>query len=210
MLVMYLKGAALSLALSLDAFATSLAYGGNGVRIPLVSAFLINIICVITFGISLSFGMVFGAFVPNALFRCICFGVLFISGVAKLLDNWAKTLIKKGNNCQKHFNFLLFNFRIVLNIYADPMAADADRSKDITPLEACSLALALSLDSLTVGFGAAFLGISPLWVLCSSFLLNGLAILCGTALGGKAVKSNPKLAYLSGVILIILAFSKLL
>lgn len=83
----------------------------------------------------------------------------------------------------------MFNFRFVLRLYADPEMADQDCSKTISPGEALSLAAALSLDGLAVGFGAALGEVNAWAVILCSLATNMLAVMAApfwaTELPGK-------------------------
>lgn len=201
----------LSLTLSIDSFAVSFSYGSSRIRIPLRSAFVLNGICCAILGISLFFGTLLKPFMPPEAGAVICFAILFLIGLAKLLDNITKTLIRHHSNLTKRIQFSLFNFGFILDIYANPETADADSSKSISPAESCSLAVALSFDGMAVGLGAALGNIHIPILLLSSFLLNGVAILSGVWLGEHlARKMRFDLSWLSGAILIVLAVEMLL
>ena len=96
-------------------------------------------------------GSLIRGLIPQSLTTAICFVLLFILGLVKLLDSLTKSIIRKHNNLEKQIHFSLLNFRFVLSLYADPEKADRDHSKTISPGEAASLAIALSLDGMAVG-----------------------------------------------------------
>ncbi len=201
----------LAATLSIDSFAVAFSYGSSRIRIPFRSAFVLNGICCAILGISLFFGTLLKPFMPPAAGAVICFAILFLIGLAKLLDNITKTLIRHHFNLTKRIQFSLFNFGFILDIYANPETADADSSKSISPAESCSLAVALSLDGMAVGLGAALGNIHIPMLLFSSFFLNGAAILSGVWLGEHlARKMRFDLSWVSGAILIALAVEMLL
>lgn len=201
----------LAVTLSIDSFAVAFSYGSSRIRIPFRSAFVLNGICCAILGISLFFGTLLKPFMPPEAGAVICFAILFLIGLAKLLDNITKTLIRHHSNLTKRIQFSLFNFGFILDIYANPETADADSSKSISPAESCSLAVALSFDGMAVGLGAALGNIHIPILLLSSFVLNGAAILSGVWLGEHlARKMRFDLSWLSGAILIVLAVEMLL
>ena len=209
-LLIILEAGVLSSALSIDAFAASFAYGSNKIKIPFLSAQIINLICTGILGLSLLIGSLVKQLIPAWLTAVLCFALLFILGLVKLLDSLTKTIIRKYNAPHKELHFSLCNFRFVLSIYADPEKADRDQSKTISPAEAASLAIALSLDGLAVGFGAAMGNVNAWAVVLWSLLTNTAAILLGALLGNKiAQKLSFNLSWISGAILILLAISKL-
>ena len=197
-------------ALSTDAFVASFAYGSNKIKIPFQSVQIITVVCSLILGISLLLGSVIRQYIPAGLTVAICFGLLFILGIAKLLDSTVKSIIRKHRNLRRKFKFSMFNLHFILQLYAAPEDADADCSKVLSPGEAASLAVALSLDGLAVGFGAALGNVNVLQVVLFSLVFGTLAILLGGRIGNKAAEKIPfNLEWLSGALLILLAFLKL-
>lgn len=194
----------------MDAFIASFAYGSDKIKIPMISVQVINIICSSILGLSLLAGSLIRPFVAPWLTTVICFSLLFILGIIKLLDSLIKTFIRKHNDMNKQIHFSMFSLRFVLSLYVDPEDADQDHSKIISPSEAVSLGTALSLDGMAVGFGAALGNINPMAVVLCSLVTNTLLVFLGSFSGRKVAQKLPfNVSWLSGVILIILAFSKL-
>ncbi|WP_249168687.1 sporulation membrane protein YtaF [Alkaliphilus sp. B6464] len=209
-LITILEAIMLASALSMDAFVSGFAYGSNKIKIPMLSVQIINIICSSILGISLLVGTVLKQYIPSWLTLAICFIILFTLGVVKLLDSVTKSIIRKHNHLDKEIEFSMFNFKFILNLYANPEEADVDASKVISPIEASSLAIALSLDGMAIGFGAALGNINALAVFLCSLVTDAAAIILGCYIGNKiARKLSFNLSWLSGVLLIILAFLKL-
>lgn len=209
-MIIFFEAIILALTCSIDAFAASFAYGTNKIKIPFISNQIINFICCTILGISLLFGAIVRNYIPSHLTIIISFIILFILGIIKLFDSITKSLIRKYNNITKELKFSFFNFKFILKLYADPEDADIDSSRDISPTEAVALAFSLSLDGLAIGFGAALSNINILVVVIAALLINMIALISGVNLGNKlAKKSSVNLSWISGVILIILAFSKL-
>lgn len=201
----------LASALSMDAFVASFAYGSNKIKIPMLSIQIINIVCSSILGISLLVGTLVKQYIPDWLTIMICFTILFVLGIAKLLDSIIKSIIRKYNNFNKEIEFSMFNIKFILSLYANPEDADIDSSRIISPMEASSLAIALSLDGLAVGFGAALGNVNGLAIFLSSLVTNAIAVILGCYLGNKiARKLSFNLSWLSGILLIFLAFLKLL
>ena len=200
----------LTLALSTDAFAASLGYGADHIRIPPVSVGLISGICSLMLGVSLLVGTVIRPYLPDWMAKWLCFSILFLLGVIKLFDITIKSYLKKRKQLRKHFSFSALHMNFIVSVYANPQEADRDASRTLAPIEAIPLAFAMSLDGLAVGFGAAFDGMHIWMVISASLLFGVLAILSGSALGNRlAQKTSFDLSWLSGVILIFLSVSKL-
>lgn len=193
-------------ALSTDALIASLAYGSNKIRIPFLSALIIALICTGVLGVSLLIGALLRPYLPIMLLKVVSFLILFLLGVTRLMDNIIKSLINKNSRLSREIKFTLFDLKFILNIYADPKEADIDRSKTLSPKEAFSLAIALSIDSLTAGIGAALGNVNILSVISVSLLFSLLAVKSGEFIGCKICKKLPfQLSWLSGILLICLA-----
>lgn len=200
----------LALALSIDAFIASFAYGSNKIKIPMTSIQVINFLCSFILGASLMAGALIRPYIPGNVTVAVCFYILLILGVVKLLDSFAKSVIRKHNSINREIRFAMFNFKFILTLYADPIEADIDASKQISPSEAASLAVALSLDGLAVGFGAALGSVNGLAVFLCSLVTNMLAVILGCYAGNKVAGKLPfNLSWLSGALLIALAVAKL-
>lgn len=208
---MLFEAVILASALSLDAFVASFAYGSKHITIPFKSVQVINFICSGITGLSFLAGGLLMHYIPHQLTVFISFIILFVLGMIKLLDSTAKSIIRKYNHIHKKIAFSLFSFNFILNLYANPEDADIDNSKTLSPMEAVSLATALSLDGITVGLGAALGNINGLAVFICSLITNMTAILLGSLTGNRmATKTQFNLSWLSGAILMILAFSKIM
>lgn len=201
----------LASAISMDAFVASFAYGSKQIKIPQASVWVINGICAGIFGASLVLGALVRPLLPELLTRLACFSILFLLGLVKLLDGIVKTLIRRAGRLRRDLNFSLFSIHCVLSLYADPEAADVDSSKTISPKEAASLALALSLDGVGVGFGAAVGNVEPWAAFFCALVVNAAAVTFGDWLGNRAAKRlRFHVSWLGGGILMLLAVWKLL
>jgi len=199
----------LALAISLDAFVASFAYGSKRIKIPLRSAWVITLICAGVVGLALLAGTLLQQYIPYGLASGISFVILFSLGVVKLLDSITKSIIRR-RSVSKELKFSLLNFNFILLLYADPEQADVDGSKILSPAEAASLALALSLDGLGVGLGAAIGSANGLVVFLGTIAAGITAVVLGGRLGNKAAERvRLNISWLSGVLLIALAFASL-
>lgn len=207
---MVLEALILASTLSLDALFASFAYGSNKIKIPFCSVLTINIVCSGFLGISLLLGALLRPYLSQNASKLICFLILFIIGFVKLLDTITKSIIRNHSALSKSIRFSLFNFKLVLSIYADPEKADRDGSKILSLAEAFSLAVALSLDGMAVGFGAALGDVNGIALFLSSFVIGMASVLLGSFVGNKVASVlRFDISWLSGTILIILAFFKL-
>ncbi|CEI72900.1 MULTISPECIES: sporulation membrane protein YtaF [Romboutsia] len=202
-----LQSLLLVLSLSLDTFVASVAYGTNKIKIPFKSASIITLVSTITLGISLFLGSLFKDLLSANIASLLSFLLLLGLGIFRLFECIIKSYIDKIYNNQAPLTFKLFDFKFVLEIYADETKADYDKSKMLTPKEAFYLAIALSLDSLAVGFGSSLGYINYAEVLLLSLIIGFLSLLFGCIVGCHINKiSHINLSWLSGVMLIALAF----
>ena len=207
---MVLEAATIASALSMDAFVASFAYGSNEIKIPFKSVIIINLVCSVIISISLGLGSLISMLIPDGVQKAVCFLILFLLGLVKLLDSITKSIIKKYGSLGGNLKFSLFNFRFVLNVYADPEKVDVDHSKTINGMEAVSLAIALSLDGAAVGFGAAMGQVNGFAIVIASLITNQIAVMLGDFLGNKVAKRLKfNISWISGALLMLMAFLKL-
>lgn len=197
-------------ALSLDAFASSFAYGAAKIKIPVSSLVVINLICSGTLALALLFGGLLQGVLPSGLGSGLCFLLLLGLGTLKIFDSAIKALIRKHGRFQKKIRFSLLHLGFILKIYANPETADRDHSRILTAGEAAALALALSLDGMAVGFGAGLAQSTSLLVVLLSLMSDTLALTLGCWLGHRCQSLLRRdLSWVSGALLILLAILKL-
>ncbi len=200
----------LVIALSTDAFVASFAYGANKIKIPLSSASIINLICTAFVMLSVLLSSIIRPWISEDTASAICFSILFLLGLFKLFDSSLKHWISKRKEHYGKLSFKLFDLKFILHVYADPAAADSDESRTLSVSESVSLAVALSLDGLSVGFGAGLSDVNYIELGVAAFTANFVSIIFGCFLGNKlSLKTNISLSWLGGVLLIVLAILKL-
>lgn len=194
----------------MDAFVSSFAYGTNKIKIPFKSVAVIAIVCSSFLTASIFLASLLNSFISAEITRILSFSILFLLGLTKFFDSTIKLYIKRHNQLNKELNFSVFNLQFMLNVYANPEEADINASKTLSPKEAVYLAIALSIDGLAVGFGAGLIAVNHLLVIVLAFLTDTIALTLGCRLGNKVVeKTVLNLSWLSGIVLIGLAFLKL-
>lgn len=208
--MMILEAVILASTLSVDAFLASFAYGSNKIKIRFHTVLIISLISSGILGVFLFLGGMIRPYLPPEVCSVLSFAVLFLIGMTKILDNLMKSVIRRLGNQSKNIRFSFFHLKFILSVYADPEAADVDCSKSISMMEACSLAIALSLDGMAAGFGAALGNANGIAVFLASFFTNALAVVLGEAVGIRvSSRLRVNLSWLSGVVLIVLAVTKL-
>lgn len=200
----------LVLTLSIDAFVASLAYGTNRIKIPIKSIVFIDIMCAIFLALSMLLAISFKKILPINVASTISFILLIILGIYYLFESIIKKYLNKKSSKKKQVKLKLFNLWLIIDIYIDETKADLDNSKTISLNEALYLAIALSIDSIAIGFGTGIGNINYFAVVILSLIWDIIAIWSGLFLGEKFIeKINVDLSWLSGILLILLAFLKL-
>lgn len=195
-------------ALCIDAFSASFVYGINKTKIPVNSMVIISAICTGVLALSISIGSLIKQIIPANITELICFIILFVLGMIKIFEYLLKEYINKNQKSEKRFK--IFDVNFVLTVYADNIKADMDNSKDLSSKESVYLALALSLDGFAAGLGSAMVDINYFQIIILSLISNILAVSIGYFLGKIVTKIlDLDFSWLGGLILIILAFTKL-
>ncbi len=171
-------------ALSVDAFAAGFVYGVSKIKVPFLSVTIVTGISGLILAASLLAGNLVSSLLPGNVTGYFSFLLLFVLGLTKLFDR------------SRHDE-----------------AETADKNKDavLSPTEALTLGAALSIDSLAAGIGAGIPVSCIFAAFVSSLFVGALAILLGSFLGGLiSSRCRSNLCWVSGVLLILLAFMKLL
>lgn len=200
----------LVLAISLDSFLVSIHYGIKKIKIPLVSIIIINMICSLILGTSIFLGNEAQRFLPSHMTSIISFLILLLLGIYYLFEGLIKFYLESKSNHEGKLEIGFADIRFIINLYLDGTHADKDKSKVLDSKEAIYLALALSLDSLTIGFGSGLSNMDYMYVMFCSFVAGFLSIFSGLIVGKKlfnTIKFN--LSWISGILLIILAILRL-
>jgi putative sporulation protein YtaF len=197
-------------ALIIDSFIASVAYGAKNIKIPLLSALIIDIIGTLFLVVAILASSYIKQFIPYETCKIIGFLMLLLIGVSSLFQGILKTYLRKKRDGLKKLDFKIGSFRFVFDIYLEETLADSDKSKILSANEAIYLAIALSIDSLAIGLGSGLFMIHYFELISISLILGLLAVLIGCLLGRKFAKLTQKdVSWISGAILILLAILRL-
>lgn len=200
----------LVIALSIDAFVASLAYGADRIKIPMRSAVALSSVSTLILLISMAGGSLISTFLPSHVTAVLCFVLLFLLGVTRFCEGLIKDVLKKHSNHLEGITFKFWDFHFILDVYMDNTKADKDQSKVLSIKEALSLGIVLSLDGIAAGFSSGLVEVHYLETLIIAFLVGVIAILVGSKVGEKIAETTKwDVAWLSGITLILLAFMKL-
>jgi putative sporulation protein YtaF len=203
----------LSAAASMDAFATGMAYGVEGIRVPLGSLIVISIVTVAFTAVGLGGTHLVGRFVDtHAATVAGAFLLMALGGYRLLLGYLVQNdLSEHATHPHAPRELKISVGALVIEIMARSAAADLDRSRHISGGEAVLLSLALGIDNFVATLGAGFGNGLPFYaplamgVVQAAFLV---AALYGSEwLSGRRVKLRA--SYLSGTVLIVLGLIRL-
>lgn len=211
-----------ALALSMDGFGAGIVYGARKIRMPLISLAIVGFTSSTAIGISMFFGHLVTRYVSARLAGMVGALILILMGCRIIIQTWSnrknEELQKAGENCtgppetQAILKFKIKSLGLVIQILREPAVADMDNSGHINTKEALLLSLALAVDSLVAGFGAAMTGFHPL---LTPFIV-GLVSACWVGLGvfiGKRYAAKwlgGKAAVLPGWVLICLGIARVI
>ena len=199
----------LVLALSIDALIASLAYGANNIHIALAPAAVISGVGTACLGLSLLAGGIIRQAVHPAVCSGISFGLLFLVGLVTLFEGLFKNYLRRRRGA-KQVSFEMQGIRFVLDVFLDETKADSDDSKDLSVRESLYLAAALSVDSLASGLGSGLSDIPIFLTIAIYAVIQFIVVLAGFHLGKRLRGiTTPDLSPLSGILLMIVAFTRL-
>lgn len=191
----------LSVIISIDIFLVAAAYRSCGIKIPVSSAVVINAIGAFFLGISLVLSRLMGNIIPEKICGICGFVILTAMGITTIFKSLIRNLVRRLSE-RGELSLPTGNSGIVVKLYLDDTAADFDSSKILSPKEAAALAIAASLDSISIGLGAGY-EINPAISAICAFIAGAVAILFGSLAGRKISSLNCDLSWIGGAALII-------
>jgi putative sporulation protein YtaF len=216
----------IALAVSLDNCSVGLLYGARKIRIPWVSLLIISICSGVMIWGSMSLSQAMldllepqaakdaGALILVMVGLWTIFQFILHHRKPNLLANSTDRIVLKNTEVpvQTVMQIEIRKIGLVIQILRSPTVADMDKSGNISPWEASLLGIALSLDALGAGVGAALVGYSPLPTAVWIAISGGLFITIGLRLGHwlSSRRWMQRLSILPGLLLITLGIMKLL
>ncbi|MDF2629570.1 MAG: hypothetical protein K0R39_3401 [Symbiobacteriaceae bacterium] len=217
--------ALLALALSLDSLTVGLLYGVRGIKLPWAAMLVVSGASGLLLSGAMSGGRVLSDALPAGIAQRL--GALLLVGVGLWItyQTW-RSHGRPGAKAPrpadpepsppipggplKVWRLRLGSIGVVIEILREPGAADLDRSGHINLTEACFLGIALALDSVAAGLGAAMAGFSPLGLpLAAAGGSLGLMLLGSRAARLLPFKLEGPWAMLHGVVLVALGLYRM-
>ncbi|MCR4794738.1 MAG: manganese efflux pump [Ruminococcus sp.] len=199
-----LKEIFLAFIVSIDTFLAAAACCNSGIKIPILSAAVIDFICAAVLGISIAFSQLLCSIVPLGIFRLCGAAVLITLGALTIAKSLVRSLIRRISD-RGELSVKMGGSPLILKLYLDDTAADADHSKLISAGEAAALALASSLDSAATGISCGYGDISPFTAFSAAFVCGAAALSLGSFTGRKISSLHHDLSWAGGLLLIIFA-----
>lgn len=201
-----------ALAVSADGFMVGIAYGIKKIKIPFLSLILIACASALAVTFSMICGKGLAAFLNPSWASHLGAAMLIIIGLYFLLQALKEKInqIEASNSAIITLNLEFLG--IIVQILKKPSSADMDCSGEINLKEAFFLGLALAVDALGAGIGAAMTGLNILFTALSvgvlKFILVNSGIYLGEAVKSKYIEGISSL--LPGIILITIGIIEIL
>jgi len=216
---------AFAVALSLDGFGVGVAYGMRKIKIPVMSLIVISLTSSTAIGVSMLSGHMVSRYVSKEFAEAVGALILIFVGIWLLLQTrkqnnnqissgWdqANKNQETDSNHEPLVKFKIKSLGVVIQILREPTVADIDKSGYISTREAILLGLALAMDALGAGFGAAMSGFSPMLTPLVVGLVKFVLVNFGLFMGRKYAANwlGSKAAILPGWVLILLGIGKVI
>lgn len=195
----------LALAISLDNFCVGVAYGVRKINLPITANLIISLASGAAIFLSMLAGEVISKYLSIHTAQFLGALVILLTGIWIILQSWWQKW-KNGITENGCIDIRIKSLGIVIRILNDPGKADLDRSGTISNWEALILGIALALNALGAGFGAAMNGLSP-WLTSLAAIVFSFSLIALGVLVGKKYMSDwlgDKIAVVSGAVLILL------
>ncbi|MDR3270995.1 MAG: manganese efflux pump [Peptococcaceae bacterium] len=224
------SGLLLALALSIDGFGVGLSYGLRRIRLPISSLSVIALCTILAMGVSMALGnliRIWVDFFPIQLLGAAMILVLGIFQVVRALKHrWrqAQDAVDPGEEAavpafaalsvplddEPLARIQLRYLGLVIQVLRTPDLADMDGSGVITFYESILLGVALAMDALVSGAGAAMAGME--WpIVFFVALIQVLMIKSGQWLAHKTPRRLMEAAeFLPGAVLMLVGIGKMI
>lgn len=210
---MLLNAIILAISASIDSFGVGITYGIKKTKISIAAIIVLLILSIFFTSVSITFGNILSSYISPSISSIIGASILILIGIFILYGAIFKNeKISKSKSEHKEYSFFIKFLGITVNIIKDPINSDFDNSNKIDIKEAIFLGIAMSLDSISIGFGCSTIGINSfLFPLLTSFFQ--ILFLCAGKLLGKKISSISSIPQniwniISGVILICMGIVK--
>lgn len=229
-----------AIALSMDGLGAGIVYGMRKIKVPITSLLVIGFASSTAIGLSMTFGNLVARYVSIKIAEIAGAFILIIMGLRIIIQVSGMNRKKMGEQSEEkslgevsegfcgesqetdeeeenqdltQVIYLKIKFLgLVIQILREPSIADIDKSGHISMQEALLLSLALAMDAMVAGFGAAMAGFKPF---ITPFIVGPVSALCvsmGVYLGRNFAPKwlGEKAAALPGWMLILLGVARVM
>ena len=212
----------LSISSSIDSLGIGITYGIKNTRISLLGKFFLFFISFFISILAIWFGNAIKTIFPEWLTKFIGGFILIMMGSficfqALKKENKPTSFLSDEafiEEKEKVYSFFIRFLGITIKIIKNPISSDFDKSHSIDSKEAIFLAIALSLDSFCIGIGFSMLNtfsiIFPLLTSCFQLFFLSLGNYCGKKLYSFSKLPDNIWSTISGILLIIIGFCKMI
>ena len=213
----------LAISSSIDSLGIGITYGIKNTKITMGAKSILFFISFIISIISIYFGNLLKYIFPDFLIHYLGSFLLILMGLFMCFQSLKKAkrddIVKNSKNLEmsdteKIYSFFIKCLGITIKIIKNPSSSDLDKSNIIDSKEALFLGLALSLDSFCIGIGFSMLNtfsiIFPLLTSCSQLFFLSLGNYCGKKLYSFSKLPDNIWSTISGILLIMIGFCKII
>ena len=213
----------LAISSSIDSLGIGITYGIKNTKITMGAKSILFFISFIISIISIYFGNLLKYIFPDFLIHYLGSFLLMLMGLFMCFQSLkiSKQEYKvkdvqnlKISDTEKIYSFFIKCLGITIKIIKNPTSSDFDKSNIIDSKEALFLGLALSLDSFCIGIGFSMINtfsiIFPLLTSCFQLFFLSLGNYCGKKLYSFSKLPDNIWSIISGILLIIIGFCKMI
>ena len=213
----------LAISSSIDSLGIGITYGIKNTKITMGAKSILFFISFIISIISIYFGNLLKYIFPDFLIHYLGSFLLMLMGLFMCFQSLkiSKQEYKvkdvqnlKISDAEKIYSFFIKCLGITIKIIKNPTSSDFDKSNIIDSKEALFLGLALSLDSFCIGIGFSMINsfsiIFPLLTSCFQLFFLSLGNYCGKKLYSFSKLPDNIWSTISGILLIIIGFCKMI
>ena len=213
----------LAISSSIDSLGIGITYGIKNTKITMGAKSILFFISFIISIISIYFGNLLKYIFPDFLIHYLGSFLLMLMGLFMCFQSLkiSKQEYKvkdvqnlKISDTEKIYSFFIKCLGITIKIIKNPTSSDFDKSNIIDSKEALFLGLALSLDSFCIGIGFSMINtfsiIFPLLTSCFQLFFLSLGNYCGKKLYSFSKLPDNIWSTISGILLIIIGFCKMI
>ena len=213
----------LAISSSIDSLGIGITYGIKNTKITMGAKSILFFISFIISIISIYFGNLLKYIFPDFLIHYLGSFLLMLMGLFMCFQSLkiSKQEYKvkdvqnlKISDAEKIYSFFIKCLGITIKIIKNPTSSDFDKSNVIDSKEALFLGLALSLDSFCIGIGFSMINtfsiIFPLLTSCFQLFFLSLGNYCGKKLYSFSKLPDNIWSTISGILLIMIGFCKII